>query len=376
MRRILVDARTPVHYAMFAPVHRAMARDERVRFSFIASEEPGKAAAIFRDAGPNARVVGPTAAALTKFDAYLTSDFTWTRLLHKTCRIQMFHGVGGKYGFDAPTEPLTAWHRLFFVNRRRLQNCIAAGALAADSPAIRLVGMPKVDCLVDGSLRRDAVLTALGLPIERPTVLYAPTWSPASSLNAIGIDLIGRLRAMQVNVIVKLHDRSLDPRPQYSGGVEWAAALRPHLRAGSAVLATEADICPYLAASDAMITDHSSCGFEYLLLDRPLVRIHRPALITLANIHPDYVGLLSEVSESTTAVNDTIVAVESALANPRAKSATRRAVAEDLFYEPGTATARCMAEMYDAIGLEQSIGDTSAVSHQQRAIPQVCPPSA
>ena len=377
MRRILVDARTPVHYAMFAPVHRAMAHDERVRFSFIASEEPDRAAAIFRDAGPNARVVGPTSAALTKFDAYLTSDFTWTRLLHKTCRIQMFHGVGGKYGFDAPTEPLTAWHRLFFVNRRRLRNCIAAGALAADSPAIRLVGMPKVDCLVDGSLRRDAVLTALGLPIERPTVLYAPTWSPASSLNAMGIDLIDRLRAMQVNVIVKLHDRSLDPRPQYSGGVEWAAALRPHLRAGSAVLATGADICPYLAAADVMITDHSSCGFEYLLLDRPLVRIHRPELITLANIHQDYVRLLSEVSESTTAVDDTIAAAEWSLANPRAKSATRRAVAEDLFYEPGTATARCIAEMYDAIGLEQSIGDQSAISDQQQpAIPQVCPPSA
>jgi hypothetical protein len=320
--------------------------------------------------------VGPTAAALTKFDAYLTSDFTWTSLLHRTCRIQMFHGVGGKYGFDAPTEPLTAWHRLFFVNRRRLQNCIAAGALAADSPAIRLVGMPKVDCLVDGSLRRDAVLTALGLPLERPTELNAPTWSPASSLNAMGIDLIDRLCAMQVNVIVKLHDRSLDPRPQYSGGVDWVAALRPHLRAGAAVLATEADICPYLAAADAMITDHSSCGFEYLLLDRPLVRIHRPELIALANIHQDYVGLLSEVSESTTAVDDTIAAVEWSLANRRAKSATRRAVAEDLFYEPGTATARCTAEMYDAIGLEQSIGDKSAISRQQPAIPQVCPPSA
>jgi hypothetical protein len=142
------------------------------------------------------------------------------------------------------------------------------------------------------------------------------------------------------------------------------------------VLATEADICPYLAAADAMITDHSSCGFEYLLLDRPLVRIHRPELIALANIHQDYVRLLSEVSESTTDVDDTIAAVEWSLANPRAKSATRRAVAEDLFHEPGTATARCTAEMYDAIGLEQSIGDKSAISHQQPAIPQVCPPSA
>ena len=39
-----------------------------------------------------------------------------------------------------------------------------------------------------------------------------------------------------------------------------------------------------------MITDHSSAGFEFLLRDRPLVRIHRPALLERANIHPDYVG--------------------------------------------------------------------------------------
>ena len=45
------------------------------------------------------------------------------------------------------------WHRLFFVNERRLRNFIAAGAIDPDSPAIRLVGMPKVDCLVNGSLR-------------------------------------------------------------------------------------------------------------------------------------------------------------------------------------------------------------------------------
>ena len=43
------------------------------------------------------------------------------------------------------------WHRLFFVNERRLRNFIAGGAIDADSPAIRLVGMPKVDCLVDGT---------------------------------------------------------------------------------------------------------------------------------------------------------------------------------------------------------------------------------
>ena len=98
--------------------------------------------------------------------------------------------------------------------------------------------------------------------------------------------------------------------------------------------------------------DHSSAGFEYLLRDRPLVRIHVPELITLANIHQDYVQLLADVSESTSDVDDTVAAVERALAEPTARSATRRAVAADLFHEPGTATARCADALYQAIQLD------------------------
>jgi len=208
-----------------------------------------------------------------------------------------------------------------------------------------------VDCLVDGTLDRDDVLRSIGLPPNRPTVLYAPTWSPASSLNRLGVDLVKALRQLPINVIVKLHDRSCDPRPQYSGGIDWRAALVPHLKKGSAILAPGADICPYLVAADVMVTDHSSAGFEYLLRDRPIVRIHVPELIELANIHDDYVRLLATVSESTGAIDDTITAVERALANPAGLSATRRAIAADLFHEPGRATARCADALYDAIGL-------------------------
>jgi CDP-glycerol glycerophosphotransferase (TagB/SpsB family) len=354
-RRILVDARTAVNYTMFAPVHRALASDHRVHVSFIASEEPRRARHIFKDAGPQADVVTPLKAALTKFDAYVTSDFMWATLPRGTRRIQMFHGVGGKYGFDAPTESMRVWDRVFFVNRRRLANCIAAGAIDATSPAIRLVGMPKVDCLVDGTLHRDAVLTSLGLGAHRPTVLYAPTWSPASSLNRFGLELIARLRERPYNVLIKLHDRSRDPRPQYSGGVDWPNAIAPLLVQGRVALAAGADICPYLAAADVMITDHSSAGFEYLLLDRPLVRIDLPELIELAKVHADYVNLLADVSESVRGIDETVKAVDRALADPQAKSAARCEVAKSLFHEPGTATSRCVAELYDAIELEQPV---------------------
>lgn len=356
-RRILVDSRTAVNYEMVAPVVRAMAADRRVQFAFTASEEPRRLASIYRTADPGTCLVSPRRAALARWDAYLTSDFMWATLPRGAARVQMFHGVGGKYGFDAPAESMRMWTRIFFVNARRLRNFVACGAIDADSPAARLIGMPKVDCLVDGSLRRDTVLAGLGLDPAHPTVLYAPTWSPASSLNRMGLAVIERLQRLPVNLIVKLHDRSRDLRPMYSGGIDWPSRVTAQLDGGSAagtrrgILASSANIAPCLAAADVMITDHSSAGFEYLLLDRPLVRIELPELLEQAHVHRDYVHLLAEVSENVRDPDGVAAAVERSLVAPRTRSAARCGVAADLFYRPGTATARCAAALYAVIEL-------------------------
>ena len=350
-RRVLVDSRTAVNFEMVAPVLRAMAADGRVRFAFTASEEPDRLQQIYAAAPAGTSLIGPGRAALARWDAYLTSDFMWATLPRGTARIQMFHGVAGKYGFDAPNESMRQWDRLFFVNERRLRNFVASGAIDADSPAARLIGMPKVDCLVDGSLRQEHILRQFELDPSRPTVLYAPTWSPASSLNRLGLALVERLLSLPVNVIVKLHDRSRDARPQYSGGVDWVGRLTPLLDRPNGRLATTANITPCLVASDVMISDHSSAAFEYLLLDRPLVRIDIPELIQQANVHPEYVQLLADSAENVRSLDDTVAAVERALADPRALSATRRRVAADLFHRPGTASARCAAALYDVLEL-------------------------
>lgn len=350
-RTVLVDARTPVNFTMVAPIYRAMAADPRVEFYFSASEEPDRLREIYREA-TDVTLLHPSAARRMRFDAYVASDFMWQSLPRGTCRIQVFHGVGGKYGFDAPTTSMRDWDRIFFVNERRLSNFVKAGALDADSSAIRMVGLPKVDALVNGAWSRTAVLDSLALDAARPTVLYAPTWSPASSLNAIGLELIPRLVATGANLIVKLHDRSRDVRTRYSGGVDWVDRLTPVLAGRRGVIAPGHDISPYLAAADLMITDHSSAGFEYLLLDRPLVRIDRPELVRHANIHPDYVALLASVSDSVDSVDAALAAVDRGLASPDRLSGMRRTVAADLFYRPGGATTRAIGHLYDAIDLD------------------------
>ncbi|MBI3652032.1 MAG: CDP-glycerol glycerophosphotransferase family protein [Acidobacteria bacterium] len=353
-RSVLVDSRTAMNYAIVAPLHRMMRADHRVQFYFTASEMPQACTAIYREAGAAARLITPQRAALMKFDAYLTADQLWVKLPRGTRRIQMFHGVAGKYGhiYDTPARSMREWHRLFFINQRRLNNYLRSGAIDADSPAAQLIGMPKLDCLLDGSLSRKALLESYGFDPARQTVLYAPTWSPYSSVNALGLELIERLCQAGYAVIVKLHDRSQDTRFIHSGGVNWRERIKPILEKYGGHLAQSGDACPYLAAADVLITDHSSVGFEYLLLDRPVIRIEMPELIARTNIHQDYVQLLAEAASSVRNVEQTLAAVEQAFAAPREKSSARQHVAQELFYQPGTATVRAVKALYEVMELE------------------------
>jgi len=352
-RRILINAGLPMAFSMIEPIYRRLSQDPRVEFFFTSSVHPDNVRRIFADAGKGIRIISPARAALAKFDAYLAADFIWTKLPRGTKRVQTFHGVAGKYSnvYDRPDHSLREWDRLFFINRRRLNNFISAGAIDPDSPAICLIGMPKADCLVDGSLQRDDILRSLGIDPSRRTVLYAPTWTAYASLNVMGEELVEELGRAGFCVIVKLHDNSRDSDPRNSGGVNWVDRLTPILRKHDGHLAARGTIAPYLVAADVMISDHSSAGFEYLLLDRPLIRIEMPELIARTNIPPDYVDLLVKASTTVRNPKETVHAVSSAYADQSQLSAQRKVVAEDLFYKPGTATSRAVTELYKAMEL-------------------------
>ena len=353
-RRLLVNARTPMNYATLAPIIERMQRDERCEFFFTSSEAPEGTESVYVDARQPFEFVTPLQASLMQIDVYVAADFLWMSLPRGARRVQTFHGVAGKYRtvYDSPSESMRGWDRLFFINERRLRHFVDSGAIEEDSPAARLIGMPKLDCLVDGTLKRDELLAEMGIDPSRKTVLYAPTWSPHSSVVSMGEELVQRLGDAGYALIVKLHDRSRHLEYIHSGGVDWGAQLEPLLKKFGGVLASGHNSSPYLAAADLMITDHSSVGFEYLLLDRPLLRIHIPELIKNTDIEPSYVDLLASASTSVMTVAELVNAVERAFADPRENSATRTAVANEMFYRPGTATDRAVKELYELLELE------------------------
>lgn len=352
-RRLLVNARTAMNYATIAPIVERLQQDERMEFYFAASEKPELTESIYAAAVQPYKFVTPLQASLIQFDVYLAADFLWMKLPRGARRVQTFHGVAGKYRtvYDAPSQSMRSWDRLFFINERRLRHFIESGAIDEDSQAARLIGMPKLDCLVDGSLQRDRLLREWGIDPARRTILYAPTWSAHSSVVRMGEELVKRLGDAGYAVIVKLHDRSRDLQYVNSGGVDWGTRLEPLLQSFGGVLAKGHNSSPYLAAADVMITDHSSVGFEYLLLDRPLIRIHVPELIKNTDIEPSYVDLLASASSSVNDVDETVAAVERSFANSRDNSATRIVVANEMFYKPGTATERAVMELYELMDL-------------------------
>jgi len=353
--RVLFEAASPMSLAVFRPVLDRMQHDPRVEFWFTTSDDEWDASSIFLPAGIRERIVRSRQARRMKFDAYVNTDFwnmTW--LPRRTRRVHLFHGVAGKYGLDAPVRIapcVSSFDRLMFPNGDRLRKYAEAGLIDPDAPQAALVGYPKVDCLVDGSLDRRVIQRSLGLNPSMPTVIYAPTWSPYSSLHTVGEAMIDALAALGLNVIVKLHDRSCDQSARGAGGVDWRAKVEELAHNRPVVLAPGADASPYLFAADAMITDHSSTGFEFMLLDRPLVVVDCPQLVEKARVPPDKVAQLRSAADVVSTAREAARAVSLALRTPDRLSERRRAVANELFYCPGTATARAVACLYDVLSL-------------------------
>lgn len=368
-RRVLFEAASPMSLAVFMPLYRQLQHDPRLEFWFSSCSRHWSPDAIFGDIHAGAHIASTSQLRWKKFDAYINTDFwdmTW--LPRRTKRVHLFHGVAGKYGLDAPVRiaPVVAtFDRLMFPNQDRLTRYANAGLIDAAAPHAALVGYPKVDCLVDGSLDRTATLAPLAVDPARPVVLYAPTWSPYSSLNGSGAEVVAALGQLDATAIVKLHDRSYDSAARGSGGVDWSRELGEACARHGVHLVRDADASPWLHAADLLITDHSSVGFEFMLLDRPIVVIDCPELLAHARVNPDK---STQLRSAAFVVRDTATlarTVRDALQDTRRHSAVRRRIAESLFFGAGTATHRALQSLYALLALPLPAAFTSQLARDR-----------
>ena len=367
-RRVLFDLRNAMNVAVLQPMFSALQADDRVRVAF-ACQEPARVAAAVRQAA-GANVLDHAAVAWQRWDLYVSAD-PWTRPRLRRClrSVNFFHGVAGNSNLDDPSKLQSGFDwfdRVAFINAERMETYLKRGILSADAAV--LVGFPKADRLARGGFSATEIRRRLGLDSSRMTALYAPGWSPAGSLHMAGEQIIGSLRDAGFNVIVKLHTVSFHPETKYSGGIDWRTRIDALQEPGRVVHVIESDSSPALAASDVLVTDHSTVGFEYCLLDRPIVLFDVPDLIRIARVNPEQAVRLRSVGRVVHRVEDLGRAVRDELAHPDRLSSARRQLAARMFHGPGTATVRAVAVLYDLLQLavpEVELrfgGVTSAVS--------------
>ena len=119
-----------------------------------------------------------------------------------------------------------------------------------------------------------------------------------------------------------------------------------------------------------MITDHSSIGFEFYLLDRPLVVFDAPDLVRVARINPEKVAVLRSAARVVHTAEESAAAALDEIAHRERRSAARHAVVRDMFHEPGTATARAARMAYELLELPAPhLCDVPVRAHIAQSLP-------
>lgn len=357
-RWILCSAANGVNVVMYRPIVERLKTDKRLKIMHTAKlthtresvrDYDGDPYKFFANFGITEGVVRHNYAKFIPVDCYLSANFVErAQPLRAKVRVQVFHGVSFKN--CAVTEKTYSYDRLFLPGPYHRRRFLERGLYRDGDPKLQMVGMPKLDRLVDGTLDRTQILLSKQLDPSLPTILYAPTGDRGNSLNRQGEAILDTLLALPINVIIKLHDHaSPDPAVTF----DWREKLRQfkherlHVDFGS-------DVVPLLAAADILISDASSVAFEYTLRDRPIIFIDVPEILhgkraegamdldTWGRKGGDVVKEAKELADL----------IPRLLENPNEKSEIRRAIAKDLFFEPGTAAARATRTLYDLLDLD------------------------
>ncbi len=352
--RVLFTGYAPVHYLCYRPLHerlRAMPGVETfVSGGLEVRTDDGKVhdeRAMYGPLGlPEHEILSVDQIRERDFDFLFAGNTTLIRPRSVRKTVQIFHGVSFRNRAIRPAN-MTCDHYFLvgpYMQRRFAENDL----LPPGDPRAERIGFMKTDRLVNGSLQRAQLLREFGLDGQRPIVLYAPTGQKRNSLETMGERVLENL------VAAGRHDIVLKPHDHPKNVIDWPARLA-RLTGPRFQISREPDVIRLLALADVLLTDASSVSTEFSLLDRPMIFLDVPDLLVKAENKKDSMLDLDTWGRKGGALvgspDDIVAAVDRAVENPREHSEIRRAMAADIFFNPGQATDRAEAWFRRVAGL-------------------------
>ena len=163
-KKILFCASSPMNYAMFKPIHERLKRDERIELWFTANH---KVKELYNTIGLNdEKIIYKTLTYLRHYDMCICPSFFYERK-NADIRVQIFHGVSLKN--RAVHKKALEYDRLFLAGEYMKRKFMETWGLAEDDTRFEMIGMPKVDPLVNGSLDREEIKKDLRNFLEQNT---------------------------------------------------------------------------------------------------------------------------------------------------------------------------------------------------------------
>ncbi len=286
------------------------------------------------------------------------------RMLH----VHVNHGESDKHSMASNNAK--AYDRIFVAGEAAVQRH-AAGLLEFDTSRLVRTGRPQLD------LRPEPVL----VPSTRRTVLYAPTWegdaeyNDYTSVDTIGVDIVRAVLSVDdARLVYKPHPKvvtSLSPAVREANHrildlVEQAIRREPDV--GHQAI-TRGDILAVIPDCDAMVTDVSAVGLDWLYL-------RNECPIFLTDSHNDAERLRREVPVSRCAdvINGGNVAGLADVISARlehdehhlARVAMRHHYFDDL--QVGDSTVRFLAAVSEMVQLRDRLLGAAASSDDGAAI--------
>ncbi|HEV2798330.1 MAG TPA: CDP-glycerol glycerophosphotransferase family protein, partial [Nocardioides sp.] len=231
--------------------------------------------------------------------------------------VHINHGESDKQSMASNNAK--AYDRVFVAGGAAVQR-YTSGLLELDASRLVRIGRPQLD------LPRTPLLP----PSTRRTVLYAPTWegdadyNDYTSVDTLGEPIVrGILDVPDVRLVYKPHPKVTTSRtPAVADAhrailrlIDEAARLDP--AAGHTRVLT-GDILAVMPGCDAMVTDVSSVGLDWLYL-----HTDKPIFLTDPQGEPEWLWRLAPISRCADVVDGTTVDALAALLDSRLTHDTR-----------------------------------------------------
>jgi len=306
---------------------------------------------------------------LSTMDLFLESEI-YGRGPTQAIKVFVGHGQPNKFT-NWSEENLQAFDVYFLYGQlEREMFEVIRQSKPESSGHIRLmdIGYPKLDAQMRGDYDRVEVLRGLGLDPELKTVIYAPAWDPGCSLRTSGLAIARTLLDLgDVNVIVKLHPVSMEPRNSpyfefYTGGICWEDEFKVFKDHPRFAFARQQLVNPLLVASDALLTDFSGVALEFMLLDRPVLYMDCPEFYEKTQKEWGNDADMAKNDDRFNAGRNygTVVpgvaelpgAVRRALARPEELSDRRREFIARFLYNPGNGAQTFVDAVEELLGLD------------------------